>query len=66
MDKDVELDLEYWHRLKLLANDNNIPGFFTLYCKYLEWRNIISPNRQILYKMSQLVATKYNENTNSY
>lgn len=63
---DIERDLQYWHQLKLLANNDDISGFFTLYYKYLEWRNIINPNRQILYKMSQLVATKYNENTITY
>lgn len=47
---------EYWTKLKQLANEDNIVEFYKLYAKYLEWNNVLSPDRKAIYKMANRVV----------
>lgn len=51
-----EQEREYWTKLKQLASEDNVVEFYKLYAKYLEWNNIISPDRQAIYKMATSVV----------
>lgn len=47
---------EYWTKLKILAKENNVVEFYKLYAKYLEWNNILSPDRQAIHQMAKKVV----------
>lgn len=47
---------EYWTQLKKLADTDDIIGFYKLYAKYLDWNNVISPDRRAIYKMANKVV----------
>jgi len=43
---------EYWKQLRHIASKDEIVEFYKLYVKYLEWNDIISPDRQAIHKMA--------------
>ena len=49
-------EIEYWIKLKNLAKENNVVEFYKLYSEYLEWNNILSPDRQAIYQMAKKVV----------
>lgn len=52
----VKQEKEYWTQLKKLASDDDVIGFYKLYAKYLDWNNVISPDRRAIYKMANKVV----------
>lgn len=51
----VKQDREWWIKLKCLAGEEDVGGFYEVYADYLEWANIISSHRVLLHKMARLV-----------
>lgn len=51
-----EQEREYWTKLKQLANEDNVLEFYRLYAQYLEWNNVLSPDRKAIYKMAKKVV----------
>lgn len=49
--KQIQMEKKYWKELKRLDNTNNITGFWSKYCEYLEEINLISPGRKLFYNM---------------
>jgi len=47
-----EKEKEWWNKLKKLAAEDDVAGFYMEYAKYLEWNNVISESRQAIYKMA--------------
>lgn len=57
---------KYWSQLKELSDKddiNSILGFFKLYLEYLQSSGVISPSRQILYKMISKLILYLSVNT---
>jgi hypothetical protein len=54
-DRQVE-ERQWWTELRELADKKDIQGFYSKYAQYLEWNNVISPQRELLYKMAKMVA----------
>jgi len=47
-----EKEKEWWNKLKKLAAEDDVVGFYREYVKYLEWNSVISESRQAIYKMA--------------
>jgi hypothetical protein len=43
---------DWWKKLRDLANKELVAEFYEEYAKYLEWNNIISEDRKVIYKMA--------------
>jgi hypothetical protein len=50
-DSRAEEERQWWIQLQLLADNDDVKGFFKLYQKYLEWNSVISPSRSCIHKM---------------
>lgn len=53
---DVELDRQWWNRLRKFSEAGDVQGFYATYAEYLEWRMIVSERREILRRMARLAA----------
>ena len=58
----VAKEKEYWTKLKQLADENNVLGFYKLYSEYLEWNSIISPSRKAIYRMAKAIVELIEKN----
>lgn len=47
-----EKEKEWWNKLKKLAAEDDVVGFYGEYVKYLELNSVISESRQAIYKMA--------------
>lgn len=47
---------EYWTKIKQFALEDKVSDFYRLYAEYLEWNNVISPDRKAIHKMATRVV----------
>lgn len=59
----IQQEKSYWTKLRQLASEDKVVEFYSLYCEYLEWNNIISSDRKAIYKMAKKVI-ELMENSN--
>lgn len=52
----VKQEREYWAKLRQLATEDNVVEFYKLYAQYLEWNNVLSPDRKAIHKMAKKVV----------
>lgn len=52
----VKTEREYWTKLRKFSQEDNVVEFYKLYAQYLEWNNVLSPDRKAIHQMAKRVV----------